>query len=369
MTTPVVGSESRLRVIRFGTFSGSGVSLVDALRSRMEIEDVDVTSYRRDSHVMWGRLSSLGERAGNWDIPATKTASWSSGVQKALDRRGLLGDSTPVLFVQSIHAYEPPQGLHYAVYTDRVAREGDIAGGDYRSRFTRAWLSREERFLRQAAVVFVMGPTTKAALIEMYGIDPVRVAIVGAGPNVPVVPRPTSTRIRRLVFVGVEWDRKGGPELLDAFASARGEIDDLELLVVGSLPEGDPPPGVRFAGRLSSKDVSLAYSESDALVIPTHMEAFGIAIVEALLHGIPCVGTTVGNQEWLIGDAGMLVPPGDRKALAEALLMVARDCPRFQAAAAQRSKIYRQAMQWPIVANKILSGLLNGEAPDDLVLR
>ena len=341
---------------------------MEALRTHVQIEDIDVASYRRDPHVMKGRLFSLVERAGNRATPASKTAAWSSHMQKALSHDGLLGSDCPILFIQSLHAFDLPPGLRYAIYTDRVALEGAAVGGVHRSRFTQAWLRREKHFLGEAAIVCVMGPSTKVALTQLYGLDPARISVVGAGPNSPIGSPSESTRLRKLLFVGTQWDLKGGPELLNAFEAARQVVDDLELLIVGGVPQEQPPDGAKIAGRLSDQEMSLAYTESDALVIPTHMDAFGIAIVEALLHGLPCIGTTVGNQRWLIGDAGVVVPPGDTNALTEALIMIADDYPRFRSAAIQRSKLLNEVMQWRLVADKILGGLLYEEAPADLTL-
>lgn len=368
MTMPSQRASTQLRVIRSGAFSGSGPSLRDALAARVPIDDVDVATYRRDPRVLKGRLLSFIESAGGRTAPVSKTGAWSSHMQQALSRDGHINGQHPTLFVQSSFAFELPPDVRYAIYTDRVGREGAAVDGVHRSRFTHSWLRREERFLRGASSVFVMGPSTKEVLTREYGLDPGRVVVAGAGPNAPIGASVTSTRLGTILFVGTQWGLKGGPELLDAFANAREVVHDLELVVVGSEPDVVAPPGVTLAGRLPSEDVSRLYSESDALVIPTHMEAFGIAIVEALLHGLPCIGTTVGNQEWLIGEAGVLVPPGDVTALTEALVAVADEYGQLQAAALQRKSVLEQVMNWQVVADKILTGLLDDVVPPDIML-
>ncbi len=358
----------KLRVVRSGVFSGSGSSLLDAMARQIRIDDVDVATYRRDPRVMKGRLLSLVESVGGRTAPISKTAAWSSHMQQALTRDGRLDDGCPTFFIQSSHAFELPRSVRYAIYTDRVGREGAAVGGAYRSRFTPSWLRREHQFLRGASFVFVMGPSTKGVLTAEYGLDPSRVVVVGAGPNTPIGAATKSTRLKRILFVGTQWDLKGGPELLEAFASARRVVHDLELVVVGSEPDIAPPTGVTFAGRLSPAAVSRAYCSADTLVIPTHMEAFGISIVEALLHGLPCIGTTVGNQSWLIGDAGVLVPPGDVDALTEALVAVAEDYGRLRVAALERKRVLEQVMNWQVVADKVLAGLLDDAVAPDIDL-
>ena len=55
----------------------------------------------------------------------------------------------------------------------------------------------------------------------------------------------------------------------------------------------------------------LAYSHSGASVEPTQMEAYGLATVRALLHGLPYIGTTVEGQESLMEGARATLPPRD----------------------------------------------------------
>ena len=68
------------------------------------------------------------------------------------------------------------------------------------------------------------------------------------------------------------------------------------------------------------------YDHTDLLVMPTFYEGYGMVVAEALARGIPVVGTRTGAIPDLVGaDAGLLVPPGDEAALAEALRSVLDD--------------------------------------------
>ena len=65
------------------------------------------------------------------------------------------------------------------------------------------------------------------------------------------------------------------------------------------------------------------YDEADVFVLPTFYEGYGMAVAEALAHGLPVISSATGAIPELLADgAGLLVPSGDPKALAAALLQV-----------------------------------------------
>jgi glycosyltransferase involved in cell wall biosynthesis len=287
-----------------------------------------------------------------------KTAAWSRAAQR-LTMTSVLSEGTrAVLFVQTIPAFALKPGVHYGIYTDRVAREGASIGGRHASRFSRDWLKREEAFLRGSHRVYVMGSTTRDWVVGEYGLPSPQVKVVGAGPNAVPGPPVASQRCQRFLFVGTQWKLKGGPELLAAFRRLRQEIPDLELVLAGSGPNGDLPPGVRAIGRVPVSRMGDLYSAVDALVIPTHMEAFGISLVEALGRGIPCIATTVGNQPAIIGDAGICVAPGDVSALSVAMRQMARDFVLYRDAARRRGRELASQMSWDRIARLISEDLL-----------
>jgi glycosyltransferase involved in cell wall biosynthesis len=100
---------------------------------------------------------------------------------------------------------------------------------------------------------------------------------------------------------------------------------------------------------------------SDIYVRPTREDAFPIAIIEALLHGIPCVGTQVGNQGWMIGTAGLCVPPGDSSALADALEQVVKHYERFKAEVPIQLERVRAYFDWDDAARRILGFMADDE--------
>jgi starch synthase len=128
----------------------------------------------------------------------------------------------------------------------------------------------------------------------------------------------------RVLFVGGDFVRKGGYDLLAAWRSGRfGERASLDL--VTSWPVGDEhlSADVRVHANVAahSPEWRALWRNADLFVLPTHDEAFGIVFQEAAAAGLPAVGTRLNAIPEIIrdGKTGLLVVPGDRAALVAAI--------------------------------------------------
>jgi len=131
---------------------------------------------------------------------------------------------------------------------------------------------------------------------------------------------------------------KGHAELLRAMAIAAGQASPLRLLVAGHGPlradlerlarDLGISERVRFLGFID--DVAAFMAACDIVAFPTQPalgEGFGLAALEAMAAGRPVVATRVASLPEVVadGETGLLVPPGDPPALAEALVRLATD--------------------------------------------
>ncbi|MEY2423468.1 MAG: hypothetical protein QOI95_3535 [Acidimicrobiaceae bacterium] len=155
------------------------------------------------------------------------------------------------------------------------------------------------------------------------GVDAERVHVVPPVLDL-VEPQPMAlgeTDRVRAVFIGEDAELKGLPEVLAAVAS----IPSIELHVIGPPQPVHTTEGTCWHGRLSPGQASGVLAQADLLVVPAHVESFGVTHLEAMRHAVTVVGSTIGTTSEIVGDAGVLVPPGDVAALRDALSALAAD--------------------------------------------
>ena len=133
-----------------------------------------------------------------------------------------------------------------------------------------------------------------------------------------------------VLFVGTVEPRKGIDVLLAAHAALRRQGHaDLRLVVAGPPGWGETPaldgPGVVAPGRVDEATLDALYRGAAALAVPSRSEGFGLPALEAMARGCPVVASGAGALPEVVGDAGLLVPPGDADALAAALARLFTD--------------------------------------------
>jgi glycosyltransferase involved in cell wall biosynthesis len=125
-------------------------------------------------------------------------------------------------------------------------------------------------------------------------------------------PRP-STGPLRFLFIGTQFEIKGGGALLRAWPRVRAALPGATLDVVTHLPNGQAvPEGTTVhPPRFSRAEIWQRFMrQSDVLLLPTYVESFGMAALEAMAHGLAVIATDVYALKEMVGaDNGALLAP------------------------------------------------------------
>jgi phosphatidyl-myo-inositol alpha-mannosyltransferase len=164
----------------------------------------------------------------------------------------------------------------------------------------------------------------------------------------------------RILFIGQAVERKGLPVLLRAFEALREHVP-ATLTLVGASPAEIAPMllddrGVRALGKVSEHDKHAELQRAEVLCAPSLSgESFGMVLTEAFAASTPVIASDIPGYRDVARDGldGLLVPPGDALALAEALRSLALD-PARRAAMAAAARERAERFSWTHVAEEVL---------------
>jgi glycosyltransferase involved in cell wall biosynthesis len=170
-------------------------------------------------------------------------------------------------------------------------------------------------------------------------LERLHVVPVGVDPKL-FAPRPHLARVpgRLMTTASADVPMKGLAHLLEALAKVRTEVPAAHLVVIGKpKPKSRIPAlmarlgiadAVEFVSGVTTERIVELYAEAEVACVPSLYEGFSLPAVEAMACGVPVVGTTGGAVPEVIGrdgETGLLVPPADPDALAQALLRALGD--------------------------------------------
>jgi glycosyltransferase involved in cell wall biosynthesis len=341
--------------------------LVEGLAQRVELVGVvspelsrleRYVNYARTFHP---RMSKWRSRAGFNRRFATKQ---TESVQRSLQDHW--GTFDLIIQFQTLCAPGFDRGgVPYAIYTDNtmaLTRRLYPAWAPISARTAEWWMEYEAGIFRDAAEVFTYSEFARRSVIDDYGCSPDSVVAVGAGANqfLSSLGEKDYT-VPRAVFVGFEFERKGGSVLLDAWPTVRDRVPDAELLIAGPAvsPRATLPPGVTWVGRADRAGLGTLYESASVFVMPSLFEPWGHVFVEAMGHGLPCIGTRCCAMPEIIDDGvtGLLVETHQPEPLAHALIELFTDAAKAAAMGRAAHAEVCQARLWTDVADRVLAHL------------
>lgn len=176
--------------------------------------------------------------------------------------------------------------------------------------------------LNKYSTIIYSSEWAKQNTIDYYNVDPGKIHVVEFGANIPTPDnwqKNIQTDICNLVFIGRNWQKKGGEKILAAYRKLKSEEFPCTLTIIGSTPqvpydEDDNLVVIPYLDKSQPghlEKLTNIMKESHFLVLPTEFDAYGIVFCEASAYGVPSIAADVGGVSQPIrqGLNGYLLPP------------------------------------------------------------
>jgi glycosyltransferase involved in cell wall biosynthesis len=341
----MIHNPARVALIKYGNFSHINEMILKILAREfpdVEIDIVDLFSSveNKDLGTIFHALKEYG--VGIFDLKRNLLQKRlftnyfyhklrTALVKRLADRDYLFTFQTQSMFDASI------PGTPHFLYTDHTALANlQYPGFDRADLPSSAWLKCEKDVYHHATINFTMSDNIANSIVQDYGCAPQTVINVRGGANIDIdrdrVFDDRRYASQNIVFVGVEWERKGGPTLIEAFKIVLDKFPNAHLHILGCTPSVNLP-NCHVHGKVPLAKVSEYYQQSAVFCLPTRLEPFGIVFLEAMAHKLPVVATKIGAIPEFIheGKNGYLVEPDCPQQLAAKLIELLDSPARCQA--------------------------------------
>lgn len=347
------------------SWSGTAFHLRQALEA--SFDRVTVLSSPRPERSLMNTLprAALGrERYPLWISP-TALRAYARRLEQAM------ADHQPdaVLCVSSQHlVHLKPTPLPVFMFSDAPWMAYMEAYRDYDPLPLRgpAFAREEAAAARRITGVVYPSPWACSDARERFGLSADRVHLVPMGANqhctldddavAGLIARRCQGPLQ-LLFIGKDWERKGGPYAVEVVRQLRSSGVDAHLTVIGCHPplSADDLGFVTAHGFLASsvpadrERLTRAFEQADFFILPSRAECYGLVFAEAQSYGLPCLGFDAHGVPGVVanGETGLLFPK-DRPAKDTAVQIAAlvRDRDSYTAMAAMARQRYLRDLNW-----------------------
>ena len=200
--------------------------------------------------------------------------------------------------------------------------------------------------LKRAVKIVAISENTKSDLIKLLDIESNKIDVVYPANKLKntVIGETEKNEFRRkyrlnkyILFVGSSHPHKNLISLVKSLPGVFRNYPGIELAVSGfmdgenfgiiedALNESGIKDKVRFLGHLPDNEIPALYSSAEMLVFPTLYEGFGLPPLESMSFGCPVIISNTSSLPEVAGDAGIYVPSGESRAIADAMLKILSD--------------------------------------------
>jgi glycosyltransferase involved in cell wall biosynthesis len=229
----------------------------------------------------------------------------------------------------------------------------------------------DTRGLARASVAFYASEWAARSAVEDHGADPAKVEVMPFGANMHIdhdreavaeLVRRRGADSCRLLWVGVDWARKGGDRAVEIAGVLNDRGLPTELHVVGCDPSRDLPSWVHVHGFVDKTTESGAaflqrqYESTHVLVHPATAECFGVVFCEAAGHGVLSAASRVGGIPSAVRDGvtGALFDVGaSADEYADYIWRLLEDRSRYENMAVRAFDEYERVLSWEAQAKRV----------------
>ena len=228
-------------------------------------------------------------------------------------------------------------------------------------------LNFEKNVYENMTTIFTMSEYLRRSFIYDFGIAESRVKNIGAGINLEEIPPVIEKNYdnQEVLFIGVDFIRKGGFQLLEAFRHVKQSLPKAKLHIIGPKRldvDAKLLRGIEFHGNLSKQkhDEREEFEDTIArcslIVMPSLYEPFGIAPLEGMAYQIPCILTDRWAFPEMVqpGFNGNLVPSGNVEALYETMKSVLTNPDLLRKMGKSARRFVLENYTWDIVLEKLI---------------
>lgn len=233
----------------------------------------------------------------------------------------------------------------------------------------------EKRQSERCSGIFCFSRWMRDSIVNDYGIDEQKVTVVGHGYCLPEYEDFDKTRFEQpvILFVVTNWKKKGGDIVLKAFQLVKEQLPEVQLHIVGRIPEGLSEPigqkDVVYHGFLNKnkpeeleKLIGL-YKKAAVFVLPSVYDPMPNITLEANYLKTPVVASNVCGipEQVMDGETGFVIPDADPEKYAEKMLLLLNDQSlRHQMGIAGR-RFVEEHFSWQAVTRKMVGKMQTGD--------
>lgn len=345
---------SAWRKVREATWSGTAWGVFCSLKKYYDIEDINVGNEK------YPLIKRVLQRIFGGDLSYSQVIQWKKKLEKSI-KRGVYFQFTDIIHNQ--------EGVRTYIFQDCSANYVLFLAKEKPEMFRKSnfshcklkWIEKraimELDYFKSCSGIFTLSHWLVDDLVNRLGIPAEKVHYAGSGINVDYETTDKSERKgNKILFVGIDFKRKGGYLVVEAFKILRKRMPDAELYVAGprTNPIREKISGYHFMGRCDRHKLNVLYNKCDVFAMPSYFEAFGIVFAEALCFGLPCLGRRCCEMPYIIkeGETGELIDDDNVETASQKLYNLLTDS-RYKQNVKQRQHYFINEYSWDKVAERI----------------